>query len=83
MPRPNAPFQLDGASIYPEERSVLSNIIQVIYDANPSRDERLTLNHAEQTFRQIMFVKDGRWSRRRVFNIGPNGDGPSVLVSDQ
>ena len=83
MPKPNAPFQLDGASIYPDERDVLSTIISVIYTANPSRDERLTLNHAEETFRQIMFIKDGRWARRKVFTIGPNGDGPSVLVSDR
>ena len=81
MPKPNAPFELDGASIYPEERDILSSVITVIYSADPSRNEFSILKHAEKTFRQIMFIHQGKWQRRRVFTIGKDGDGPSVLVS--
>jgi hypothetical protein len=81
MPKPRAPFNLDGASIYPQERELFSSLITVIYSVDPSRDESAILNHVEQTFRQIMMIKGGRWLRRRVFTIGKNGQGPSVVSS--
>ena len=81
MPKPSAPFELDGASIYPQERDVLSSIITVIYSANPGRRESLVLKDAQETFMQIMSIQDGRWVRRPVFTIGKNGVGPSVYVT--
>ena len=82
MAKPEAPFELDGASIYPEERDVFRSLITIIYTVDPNRPESAILKHVEDTFRQIMRVRDGKWVRRKVFEIGSRGMGLSVVASD-
>ncbi len=82
MTEPTAPFELDGASIYPEERTLLTSLIGIIYKVDPNREKNGILRHAQQTFRQIMKVDGGRWIRRKVFKIGNGNDGLSVIPSE-
>ena len=79
--RPETPFVLKGVSLYSEERRMLDTLISAIYKVYRGSNPDVVLKSALESFEQMMHVRNGRWVRKRFFQIGHDGKGLDIVPS--